>query len=96
MGNWSPPGRKRRYYSRHYEVQSGFLKRKRLTLDILNANLGDKAILIDFIERCKETYTAEKHLLMLWGHGTGTSMFDEQLKESKKNIKSPEEIPGGR
>ena len=87
MGNWNRAGRKKIYYARYYEIQSGFLSKKRMTLDIVNANMGDSTTLTEFIGRCQEMYKAEKHLLLLWGHGTGSNMFGSQPRESKENIK---------
>jgi hypothetical protein len=87
MGNWNPPHREKAYYSRLYEIQAGFLKRKRAQLDIVNANMGDPHTITDFVGFCQEGWPAKKYMLFLWGHGTGVGMFNYELKEAQSNIK---------
>src|SRR5689334_9493755 len=87
MGKWNKRGEKRAYYSRFYEIKANFLDGDRISFDVLNANMGDPAILTDFMLRCKDRYRAEKHLLLLWGHGTGSSMYEFRQKESVGNIR---------
>ncbi|HEX3081616.1 MAG TPA: clostripain-related cysteine peptidase [Puia sp.] len=87
FGNWNRHQRTGAYYSRLYEIRAGFLRNKRLTLDIVNVNMGDEHTLSDFIGRCKEGFPAKKYMLFLWGHGTGVGMYNYELKEAQSNVR---------
>ena len=86
-GNWSRRHEKKAYYCRLYDIKAGFLKDDRVTLDIINANMGDGHTLSDFIGRCREFAPAKKYMLFLWGHGTGPGMLAYDFKEDESNIK---------
>ena len=87
FGNWNRHHRKGAYYSRLYEVLAGFLRGKRLRKEIVNVNMGDVRTLDEFIMYCREEFWAKKHMLFLWGHGTGVGMYNYELKESNRNIR---------
>jgi hypothetical protein len=83
--NWS--GQAGDFRSKRFEIDENFDVGKPFNVEFEeNLSMGDSNALSDFIKWCKDTAGHErKHLLFLWGHGTGSSMFS--LQEPYKSIK---------
>lgn len=66
------------FESRRYEVNENFNINNPLPVDSkfnARASMGERRTLSSFIEWCQTKYEAEKYVLFLWGHGSGSSMF---------------------
>ena len=77
---------------RRFEVDSNFQLDNWLDEKIEEKGKGDfrmgsSEALFSFIKWCKEKAPAEKYMLFLWGHGTGSSMFSRNLEASYAEMK---------
>ena len=79
---------------RRFEVDSNFTLENWLSEDIENEGkpggsfrMGSSEALFDFIKWCRGKAPAEKYMLFLWGHGTGSSMFSRNLEDSYSEMK---------
>jgi len=54
----------------------------------IEMNMGDASTLCDFIDYCKEYYSADKYMLVLWNHGGGSRSLagNEQKIDAEKSI----------
>lgn len=80
---------------RRFEVDSNFTLENWVNVDIENEDkggsqfrMGSSKALFKFIEWCRKTAPAEKYMLFLWGHGTGSSMFSRNLEDSYTEMKT--------
>ena len=53
-----------------------------------NVPMGDSDTMRDFIDWCKRRCPAERYLLLLWGHGTGSGMFERDIEQTFRNLKA--------
>lgn len=75
---------------RRFEINSEFsldnpLKLEKKDFDT-TLSMGSAEALTEFINWSQTSSDAEKYLLFLWGHGTGSSMFSRQLVSSYTDI----------
>jgi hypothetical protein len=76
-----------KYSARLFEVKKGYLNHPK---DWGNREMGSEEILAAFINWCKELYPAKNYMLLLWGHGTGSGMFEYEAEE--KFVQAKKEI----
>jgi hypothetical protein len=83
--DWDTNKTKADYRARLYKVQMGFLANP---IKIFNSDvsMGDSETLTGFIKYCKVKHPAEKYMLLLWGHGTGSGMFQPEIEEMNDKI----------
>ena len=48
--------------------------------------MGNPSELSRFIKWCKTNYKAEKYMLLLWGHGTGSGLFSNELQNAHARL----------
>ncbi len=76
------------YSARRFEINKDF------SIDIPiddweeDVPMGDSDTMRDFIDWCKRFCPARKYLLLLWGHGTGSGMFDRDIEQTFRNLKA--------
>jgi hypothetical protein len=69
------------YEAKRFRVQSQFmLKPERYKAK--NILMGSSNELANFIKWCKRKYKAERYMLLLWGHGTGSGMFSAEIQDA--------------
>jgi len=83
--DWSNNGEPK-FYARRYEIDYNF------SLDSPKVNyimepMGDRLTLEKFIEWSKTQCQADQYLLLLWGHGTGSSMFTLDIEKSFEAVR---------
>lgn len=83
--DWSTDEGSDDFYARRFEIDPDFSLDKP-KVDRIRQPMGDGKTLRDFIEWAKKEYTSEHYLLLLWGHGTGSSMFSLDLKNSFEGL----------
>lgn len=77
------------YRTRRYRLKTNFLlERNRPDMKQLKSNvsMGTEASLTEFIKWCKKNYKAEKYLLLLWGHGTGSGLFAVEIEDAHTEL----------
>jgi clostripain len=55
-------------------------------------NMGDPAVLSDFIDYCTTNFSADHYALILWNHGSGSRSFEEEVSDLSGGSKSSPEI----
>jgi len=83
--DWSADEDSDDFYARRFEIDPDFSLDKPI-FDKIRQPMGDGRTLQDFIEWAKKEYPSEHSLLLLWGHGTGSSMFSLDLKNSFEDL----------
>lgn len=68
------------YDERGVEIDSGFSLNKPLK-ELRNADMGTSQALEEFLVYCKNESPSDNSMLFLWGHGTGSGMFNEKINE---------------
>jgi hypothetical protein len=61
--------------------------------DIGEANMGDGAVLSDFVKWGKERFPAKRYMLIIWDHGQGWRLFTANLIERQRNIIRSRALP---
>ncbi len=74
------------FYARVYEIDYDFSLDKP-KVDYIRDSMGDRLTLEKFIEWSKSQCNAEQYLLLLWGHGTGSSMFTLDIENSFEAVR---------
>ena len=77
-------GQPSQFRTRRYRIKTNFLlEKKRPDMKELKSNvsMGTEASLTEFIKWCKKNHKAEKYLLLLWGHGTGSGLFAAEIED---------------
>ncbi|HEU5164104.1 MAG TPA: clostripain-related cysteine peptidase [Chitinophagaceae bacterium] len=83
--DWSENGEPE-FYARIYEIDYHFRLDKPKE-DYIRDPMGDRLTLEKFIEWSKTQCNAEQYLLLLWGHGTGSSMFTLDIENSFEAVR---------
>ncbi len=90
--NWNSNGGEKDYRIKRFAILPDFDKKEPIdTLDA-DVSMGDGGTLSKFIAWSKENFPAEKYVLLLWGHGTGSGMFQADLEEAVSEVKP--NLPG--
>jgi Clostripain family len=83
--DWSQNGEPE-FYARRYEIDYNFSLDKP-KIDYIRDPMGDRLTLEKFIEWSKAQCMADQYLLLLWGHGTGSSMFTLDIENSFETVR---------
>ncbi len=72
------------FRARRYKIRPSFLENIshpeiELSSDV---RMGNEPALTDYIKWCKRKYEAERYLLLLWGHGTGSGLFATEISQA--------------
>jgi len=77
-GNWTG--------TRRFRIQSGDTPSMVPVQDLGEENMGDPAVLRDFVEWSITNYPAEHYALSIWNHGGGWRILQERLAEDAGRI----------
>ncbi|WP_371763807.1 clostripain-related cysteine peptidase [Massilia sp.] len=61
--------------------------------DLGEQNMGDGAVLADFVRWGKVTFPAKKFMLVIWDHGQGWRTFAANLAQRKRSIEASRAVP---
>lgn len=61
--------------------------------DMGELNMGDGAVLADFVQWGKKTFPAKKYMLVIWDHGQGWRLFAANLAQRKRSIELSRALP---
>ncbi len=82
------PSLRQNYKARRFEIDGDFDRDNPADGWEEDVPMGDADTMRDFIDWCKRRCPAERYLLLLWGHGTGSGMFDRDIEQTLRNLKA--------
>ena len=84
---WNSEEEKNQYRAKRFKIHFDFEKSDPIDTLGPNVKMGDTEALTGFITWCKTNYPAKKYLLLLWGHGTGSGLFQAEIEEVNDQLK---------
>jgi hypothetical protein len=85
--DWDTTGSNPDFRAKRFKIKTAFESEKPETTLNPKVSMGNSNTLTRFINWCKKKYPAEKYLLLLWGHGTGSGLFSADLQATYNELK---------